>query len=391
MNADDPFWGDDPNSAINRLRRARDYLLPWVDQTFALAGATVLEYGCGHGPVSCAFATRAERVIGVDVDPEYIAEGRRFVAECGAENVELHHHRAGEIVDAVAARSGEIDVFLLYAVLEHLTLDERLEVLALAREATTPSGVIVVCEAPNRLFPFDHHTTRLPFFTMLPDELALRYWRRSERPDFLAEMEKAVAAGREADALIRWGRGVSYHDFEIAFEDLAAHVVASSYDPLLFGERPVRREELALARVLERERPDLAPAFSRAWLDLILTPRPHPRRPAFVRPWTMETTRSEGVAWTRDEALALSSAASRLLVELPAPARRLVIAVAPGAPDGTIVLDAGPATPRPLEVPAVAAPDGTPTYHDIRLPAAAGRIDLRLEPRGLVTFVGYEA
>ncbi len=221
----DPFWGDDPNSAINRLRRARDHLVPWVDQTFPLAGATVLEFGCGHGPVSCAFATRAERVIGVDVEAEYVADGRRFVAECGAENVELHHHPVGEIVDAVAARTGEIDVFLLYAVLEHLTLDERLDAArARARGDRRRSGVIVVCEAPNRLFPFDHHTTRLPFFTMLPDDLALRYWRRSERPDFRKAMDEAVHDGREAEALARWGRGVSYHDFELAFEDLGAHV-----------------------------------------------------------------------------------------------------------------------------------------------------------------------
>ncbi len=146
--------------------------------------------------------------------------------------------------------------------------------------------------------------------------------------------------GREAEALVRWGRGVSYHDFELAFDDLGAHVIASSYDPLLFGDRFVRQDELALARVLERERPDLAPAFSRAWLDLILTPRPHEHRPAFVRPWTMETTRSEGVAWT-DYALVLPTPFAQLRIELPAATGRLVLGVALAASEGSVIVDAG--------------------------------------------------
>ena len=49
------------------------------------------------------------------------------------------------------ARRGEVDVFLLYAVLEHLTVAERLAVLRLAREVVKPDGAIVVCETPNRL------------------------------------------------------------------------------------------------------------------------------------------------------------------------------------------------------------------------------------------------
>lgn len=389
MTADDPFWGDDPNSAISRLRRARDFLVPWVERTFPLEGATVLEYGCGHGAVSCAFAERAARVVGVDIEAKDIADGRRFVSECGATNVELHHHPAGEIVAAVAARTGEIDVFLLYAVLEHLTLDERLEVLALAREATAPDGVIVVCETPNRLFPLDHHTTRLPFFTMLDDELARRYWRRSERPDFREAMEEAVREGREAEALVRWGRGVSYHDFELVFDDLGAHVIASSYDPLLFGDRFVRQDELALARVLERERPDLPPAFSRAWLDLILTPHPHEHRPAFIWPWTMETTRSQGVAWT-DYALVLPTAFAQLGIEVPAPTGRLVLGVALAAGEGSVVVDAGPGVAQPVTVEVTGEP-AVPIYHDVGLPAPAERIDVRLNPGGTINFVGYEA
>ena len=65
---------------------------------------------------------------------------------------------------------------------------------------------------------------------------------------------------------MRWGRGVSFHEFEVVFGDLSRHVLASNYDPLLFGERPVQPDEVILARYLDRWRPDLAPVWSRYWL-----------------------------------------------------------------------------------------------------------------------------
>lgn len=279
----------EPNYWPDRYARARDFLVPWVELTVPLAGRTVLEYGCGHGPVSCAFAERAGRVIGVDIDTALVEEGRRRVTDDGvADRVELERHPVEEILDAVRARRGEVDVFLLYAVLEHLTLDERLAVLELAREVTREDGASVVCETPNRLIPFDHHTTRVPFMTMLGDELAWRYRDRSDRQDFLDAMAAAEARGEEEarEAWVRWGRDVSFHEceFELVFGDLREHVIASSYDVALFEERPIHAEELALARYLERVRPDLAPCFSRSWLDLVLTPRPHapPRVPAAV-------------------------------------------------------------------------------------------------------------
>ncbi len=188
--------------------------------------------------------------------------------------------------------------------------------LELAREVTREDGEIVVCETPNRLIPFDHRTTRVPFMTMLGDELGWRYRDRSDREDFLDAMASAAARGEEEarEAWVRRGRGVSFHEFELVFEDLREHVIASSYDVALFGERPIHSEELALARYLERVRPDLAPCFSRSRLDLVLTPRPHGRPPAFLRPWTMETIGSPGVAWTRWDTLQVSGPTTPLRV-----------------------------------------------------------------------------
>ncbi len=142
-----------------------------------------------------------------------------------------------------------------------MTLDERLAVLRLARQTVRPDGYIVVCETPNRLTPLDHHTGQIPFLHMLPGALAAQYYGRSGRKDFVEAVDRAAADGPAAlrDALVRWGYGMSYHEFELAFDDLPAHTVASSYHPLLYPSRPVRGEELHLAATLDAWRPDLPP------------------------------------------------------------------------------------------------------------------------------------
>lgn len=391
---------EEPNSWESRRGRAAGHLIPWIEQTVSLTGKTVLEYGCGNAPVSCAFAPRAGRLIGVDVDPEVIDYGRSALSARGIANVELELHPLAGILDAVAARRGQIDVFLCYAVLEHLTLEERLSVLRLAREVVKPDGVIVVCETPNRLTAFDHHTAQMPFFHLLPDELALQYFRRSGREDFLAAIDGAVARGHEAalQAIVRWGRGVSFHEFELVFGDLSSHVLASSYDPLLFAERPIHAEELVLARELERWRPDLAPAWSRRWLDLILSPVPVARRPSFLRPWTVETVQSPGASVTRWGTVRLPGPETPLWVSLSHPTQRIVVG-ATGA-GGPLALRARAET---MAAPVLARAHGRrqepgrggdtelePRYVSFDLPVRSQRIELGASAACELVFVGYE-
>jgi hypothetical protein len=55
-------------------------------------------------------------------------------------------------------------------------------------------------------------------------------------------MAEAQLGGHET-ALTRWGRGVSYHEFELVFGDLRKHLIASNYDPLLMDVRPIICDE----------------------------------------------------------------------------------------------------------------------------------------------------
>ena len=384
--------GEDPNSWEHRRRRAAEVLIPWIEQTVALAGRTVLEYGCGNAAVSCAMAERAGRVIGVDIDPGWIGLANEHVSRRGLRNVELEQHPVESILDAVAGHRGEVDVFVLYAVLEHLTVAERLSVLRLAREVVKPDGAIVVCEAPNRLIYFDHHSAQMPFFGLLPDELAADYYDRSPRPDFKAAMGDAAQRGRDAllEALTRWGRGVSFHEFELVFgERLGEHVIASNYDPLLFVERPIQPDEVILARYLERWRPDLAPVWSRYWLDLILSPHPVPKRPPFLRPWTAETIESEGVGWTNSERLRLRGPDATLWVNLPQPTSRLVVGSVTNDGRWVSLTARAHGSSAPLLANHRAAA-GIAAYSTFRLPQPAGRIALQASEPCELVFVGFE-
>jgi len=380
-----------PNSWDMRRRRAAHTLIPWIEQTVPLAGKTVLEYGCGNAAVSCAFAEQAQRVIGVHIDPDGIELGVQAIRQRGMRNVELELHSPQAIVDAVAARRGQVDVFLLYAVLEHLTVSERLAVLRLARQVVKPDGAIVVCETPNRLIYFDHHTAQMPFFHLLPDELALHYYGRSERDDLKTAIDTARGKGQDAglEAIARWGRGVSFHEFEVAFGDLSRHVLASSYDPILFGERPVHADEVILARYLSRTRPDLAPAWSRYWLDLILSPQPVDQRAPFLWPWTAETIQSTGVAWTGWENLLLKGGEAALWVTLPQPTSRLVVGSV--SQDGSwLTLYLRPETSDRAIVANHRAPAGRHAFTTFDLPAPTRRVALGATGECHVVFVGYE-
>jgi SAM-dependent methyltransferase len=369
-----------------RFDAAATNLIPWIEQVCPLAGKTVLEYGCGMGFVSRAFAARAARHIGFDIDAAAVDLAGDVLAYAGLENSELHVSPPETITAEVERFAGVVDVFLLYAVLEHLTVPERLDVLSLARRVVRRDGVIVVCEAPNRLIDFDHHTAQMPYFSQLPDDLALHYARRSDRPDFTNAMARAGSRGEAAarDALARWGRGVSYHEFELAFGDLRRHVIASNYDPLLMGVRPVQPDEQRLARGLAEHRPDLAPVFGRYWLDLILSPVAVPGPPAFIRPWMMDTRASEGVGYSPKEILHVRSG-GRLRVSLPAPSRELMVGV---IPDGNAVdvearWSTGETTVTALPIAAQA------TYVTLSLDSSQREIELRFDAATRVNFVGY--
>lgn len=371
-----------------RYAYARDPILPWVERVVPLAGRSVVDFGCGEGPVTCAIAERAATVVALDIDRPAVEDGRRRAAALGLEP----RFVSGPFEDLLreVRNIGPADVFVLFAVLEHMTIDERLRTLAVARETVGRDGFIVVAETPNRLLPWDYHTSQLPFFGFLPDDLALRYVDRSERVEFRDNVSDALASSEAAgrERLIRWGRGVSFHEFELAFDDFPANVIACNYELDLFPVRELHREELSLARLLKGVRPDIPPSFTRYWIDVVIAGNPDLRR-RFFEPWPFETTNSTDVDLTEWDSLLFRGPGSRLRAQLDRPTDELLVGFQnhAGPMDLRVYFDEF----EPIVVPVASAQPGEPVYAVVKLPRPAR--DVTLEPGDTVVlnFLGFVA
>jgi SAM-dependent methyltransferase len=366
---------------------ARDFMLPWVERVCPLAGKRVVEFGAGNGPVTTALCELGANVMALDIDAAAVEEGRRRTAECGL-SAEFIAGPFETLIEAVAS-GGPVDVFFLFAVLEHMTVDERLSTLAAARDAIGAAGFLVVCETPNRLLPWDHHTSLLPFFGMLPADLALRYVDCSPRDDFRVDIENGLAQGSDVarERLARWGRPASYHEFELAFDDFPGNVVASSWDPALLPVREIHPEELALARLLKRVRPDIPPSFSRYWLDLVIAGTvPEERR--YFEPWLFESTQSTGIDLTDSEGLLFREAGARLRVQFDRPTQNIVVGLQhhTSAVDLYVESETGQ-----LQTVSFDCPEGGGTvYETVGLDQPANAVTLEASGRAILSFLGYE-
>jgi S-adenosylmethionine-dependent methyltransferase len=189
--------------------------LPWLTSEISLNGARVLEIGAGTGPSTVALAERGATVTSIDLNEASLA-----VAKLRAEL-----HDVGHLVNVFTANATEIeplfsgqqfDLIVYFAALEHMTYKERIKSLRSAWSMLSPGAHLSICDTPNRLWFHDGHTAFQNFFNWLPDEVAIDYASRTPRAGFNTDFVK-----REGDLvtkLARWGRGVSYHDFEIALD-----------------------------------------------------------------------------------------------------------------------------------------------------------------------------
>jgi predicted O-methyltransferase YrrM len=153
-------------------------LLATLDAYVAKAPATVLDFGCGMGSSTMILARRypSARLLGVEVDAELLR-----VAEARAT-----YYRVGERVSFYVSPSGDtlpplpgVDLIVLSGVVEHLLPSERGRVLSDLWKLLPSGGVLVIDQTPNRAFPVEMHTTRLPGLNYVPDWVAQRLARLS--------------------------------------------------------------------------------------------------------------------------------------------------------------------------------------------------------------------
>ena len=187
-------------------------------------------------------------------------------------DVEIVRGNATEVASRLPGRS--FDLVLFYASLEHMLYDERLAAIRATWQMLAPGQLWGVVETPNRLWYFDGHTAGLPFFHWLPDELAFAYSRFSPREEFRDRYREF--SPEELIHFQRRGRGVSYHEIELAIGPLDELQVVGGLAEFRRRRNLTRR---ALWRLTARGRyesllrklnPRVPPPFLHSSLDLVL-------------------------------------------------------------------------------------------------------------------------
>ena len=93
----------------------------------------VLDFGCGVGRLALPFAAGAEEVVGVDVSPSMLAEGRRNAEQRDVGNVRY--------VGGLDEAGGEFDLVHTYAVLQHIPTDRGRQFIRQMLGKVRPGGL----------------------------------------------------------------------------------------------------------------------------------------------------------------------------------------------------------------------------------------------------------
>jgi 2-polyprenyl-3-methyl-5-hydroxy-6-metoxy-1,4-benzoquinol methylase len=117
---------------------------------FAIAGAHVLDHGCGTGSAMVEFARLGARVIGMDMDEDF---------GLAMAKVRTHDESVLALLKADALRLAcsdeSIDLCFSFNAIEHMPSYRR--VLAELVRVVRPGGAIYI-ETPNRYWPWEAHT-----------------------------------------------------------------------------------------------------------------------------------------------------------------------------------------------------------------------------------------
>jgi len=241
---------------VERPRYYRDCVIPWLNRVLPLRGAKVLEVGCGTGCATQVLAELGADVDAIDIDANAVTLTQ---ARCQLHGVPVR----AKLLDAVDMeqefRYRLFNTIIFSAVLEHMSLKERLSTLGSAWRMLRPGAFLCILDTPNRLWYYDHHSMQLPFLHWLPDDVALAYAQRFSPRGFCKTLD--------IHKLTRFGRSISYHELELAGIPLD---VASA----------LRADDGELQRGLRAlEDRGLDPAFFQPSLDILIRkPTGSPRR-----------------------------------------------------------------------------------------------------------------
>lgn len=244
------------NHIEGRLNRCRSVTIPWIDSLISLNGAKILEIGCGTGTSTVALAEQGAQVTAFDVD-ELSLECAQIRLSSYNLNADLVRGNASDLWNILSG--SDYDAIICVALLEHMTLEERLSFLKQAWNFIRPGALLVIDDTPNRLWFHDPHTSYENFYFWLPDDLAMKWAPLTERPVF----NTLFKDGSDPTLFARWGRGVSYHDFCLAFSMKPSDLPVKSFKQAYYRDQ-TRTHQIAATpyeKLLRRIEPSISPSF----------------------------------------------------------------------------------------------------------------------------------
>lgn len=194
-----------------RLNEFRQTVIPWLSDAKPLSGTNILEIGCGTGSSTVALAEQGANVTAIDIDAASLTVAKDRCQLYGLK-VDFVNNNAVAVGQIFADQ--HFDLIIFFAALEHMHFKERIAAIKSTWDMLSMNDLWCVIDTPNRLWYFDDHTAQLPFFHWLPDDLAFAYSRFSPRKPFCQayrEQSEETTAN-----FLRHGRGVSFHEFDIA-------------------------------------------------------------------------------------------------------------------------------------------------------------------------------
>lgn len=261
------------NHSDYRLDYFRKTLIPWIDSVKRLQGLRILEIGCGTGSSTVAFAEQGAMVTAIDIDEPILSTAKERCQNKGLE-VEFILLNAAEIKQNLANKTFDLVIFM--ASLEHMTFEERIQSLRSGYEILPPKGLFCIAGSPNRLHFMDSHTSLIPFFHWLPDELAIQYSVNSSRMEYKVHMADIIHNNENMEPFYRWGRGISFHEIELAIKPLQEiRIISDLYSYIRkknFTYSILCRftSNFRYERLLSKLFPDYHPCFFRPYLDVIM-------------------------------------------------------------------------------------------------------------------------
>jgi 2-polyprenyl-3-methyl-5-hydroxy-6-metoxy-1,4-benzoquinol methylase len=257
-----------------RLVRDRFDYIPWLANSIDLATAEILEIGAGTGASTIALAEQGARVTAVDVDRGSLKVAFDRVQLYGlSDRVNFVERNAADLGAVLQSKS--FDLIIFFAALEHMTHAERITAMSNTWQSLKSGSMWCILETPNRLWYYDDHTSMMPFYHWLDDELAFDYSKFSPRAPFNRSFRN-----RTAESLAdfrRHGRGVSFHEFDLTLGAASGLDVVSCLNEFRVAHNPaylVKRwllDDLRYEKKIRKLHPErLHPGFFKSWLDMII-------------------------------------------------------------------------------------------------------------------------